>query len=204
MYWKLNRLQFPVYNLGHGRRLAIWVQGCNLHCQGCINPELWPYSGGKNINLEQLTLSILELKEQFDGITITGGEPFQQYEQLITFCTFLKQKTTINILVFSGYTIDQLTKNHPDKLFLTCIDYLIDGPFQQRNSEKKALRGSSNQNFYTFESGKIIQSGIIAKGGKWSVSLDDDNRIFMAGIPGQNELPNLTERLMNTGIKMDF
>lgn len=204
MYWQLNRLQFPVYNLGYGRRLAIWVQGCSLGCKGCINPELWKVSGGKSIHLEQLAALLLPEIKQFDGITITGGEPFHQYEQLIAFCSFLKQKTDTNILVFSGYTIEQLIENHPDNLFLSCIDHLVDGTFQQGLGEKNSLRGSSNQNFFTFESGKIIQTEPFAKTGKWSINVENGQMIFMAGIPGEDEMTKLKENLMKTGIKTSF
>jgi anaerobic ribonucleoside-triphosphate reductase activating protein len=204
MYWQLNRLQFPVYNLGHGRRFAIWVQGCSLGCKGCINPELWKVSGGKNISLEQLAASLLPEIKQFDGVTITGGEPFRQYEQLIAFCTFLKQKSATNILVFSGYTINQLIENHPDNLFLSCIDHLVDGPYLPSHGEKNSLRGSSNQNFFTFENGKIIRTEPFANTGKWSIHVENEEMIFMAGIPGEDEMKKLKENLMKTGIKTSF
>jgi len=204
MYWQLNRLQFPVYNLGPGKRLAIWVQGCSLGCKGCINPELWESLGGKKIHLQQLAASLLPVISQFDGITITGGEPFRQYEQLIAFCSFLKQKLNINILVYSGFTIDQLIENHPDKIFLSCIDHLVDGPYLQNHGEKNSLRGSSNQNFFTFESGKIIQTEPFAKTEKWSINVENEQTIFMAGIPGEDEMKRLKERLMKTGIKTNF
>lgn len=204
MYWKLNRLQFPVYNLGPGRRLALWVQGCSLRCTGCVNPELWPAAGGRKINLEQLAVAILDVSASYDGITITGGEPFDQYEPLIAFCSFLKQKKDINILVFSGYTINQLIEKFPDKLFLNCINHLIDGPYLHQLNVKKTLRGSSNQNFYTFESGKINPSGAVAENSKWSINIDEDNRVFMAGIPGKDDLQNLRASLSKTGINLDF
>lgn len=204
MYWQLNRLQFPVYNLGTGKRLAIWVQGCNLGCKGCINPELWPVSGGRSLDLEQFIISILPEINQFDGITITGGEPFQQYEQLVAFCTFLRQKSDINILVFSGYTINELIENHPDKLFLSCIDNLVDGRYIQGHPEKNAIKGSSNQNIYTFESGKIKESEPLMNDGKWSFIVDHEKTIFMAGIPRMGEMQRIKERLSKTGIKIDF
>ncbi|HGG57662.1 MAG TPA: 4Fe-4S cluster-binding domain-containing protein, partial [Nannocystis exedens] len=32
---------------GPGRRFALWVQGCSLHCPGCCNPELFAAAGGQ-------------------------------------------------------------------------------------------------------------------------------------------------------------
>jgi anaerobic ribonucleoside-triphosphate reductase activating protein len=204
MYWQLNRLQFPVYNLGFGKRLAIWVQGCNLGCEGCINPELWTASGGRSLDLEQFVISILPAINLFDGITITGGEPFQQYGQLIAFCTFLKQKTNINILVFSGYTLEELVEKYPDKLFLSCINQLVDGRYIHGHGEKNTIRGSSNQKIYTFESGKIQRSEKIMNNSKWSFVMDQEKKVFMAGIPGKGQIQRIKERLSKTGIKIEF
>ena len=37
----LDRILYPVTSLGPGKRLCIWVSGCNARCEGCANPELW-------------------------------------------------------------------------------------------------------------------------------------------------------------------
>lgn len=46
MNWRLNKIQYPVYNLGPGRRVGIWVQGCDLGCEGCVNQTLWGRGAG--------------------------------------------------------------------------------------------------------------------------------------------------------------
>ena len=35
------RILYPVEVLGPGKRIGIWVCGCNRRCKGCSNPELW-------------------------------------------------------------------------------------------------------------------------------------------------------------------
>lgn len=204
MYWRLNRLQYPVYNLGPGKRLAVWVQGCSLGCAGCINPELWPAAGGKNIQPEQLAIGLLPAVHQLNGITITGGEPFEQYEPLIAFCTLIKQKINTNILVFSGYTLHELMEAHPDKLFLQCIDYLVDGRYIEGHSEKYTLKGSPNQKIYTFENGKIMEIKTLTNSKKWSFAANCEKTIFMAGIPGEGEMQKIKEELGKTGININF
>jgi anaerobic ribonucleoside-triphosphate reductase activating protein len=43
-----------------------------------------------------------------DGITISGGEPFEQPEALIALLSALRKRTSIDILVYSGYPIESL------------------------------------------------------------------------------------------------
>ncbi len=54
MPWQLNRIQYPVNNLGNGKRIGIWVQGCSLSCKGCISQTLQNQKGGNQVNIEQL------------------------------------------------------------------------------------------------------------------------------------------------------
>ena len=204
MYWKINRIQFPVYNLGPGKRLAIWVQGCSLACKGCINPELWTENGGKNIEIASLASSILTIKNHFDGITITGGEPFEQYNALVAFGSFIKMKSILNILVYSGFTLEELTKKFPDKLFMNSLDYLIDGRYERDFAVSDNIRGSSNQNFYTFEGGKSTKANNQFFDGKWSLNVTKANQIFMAGVPKKDDIKNLTQHLKYSGIKLEI
>lgn len=216
MYWQLNRIIFPVYNLGPGKRIAIWVQGCSQACPGCISPDLWNWEKGREVDVLSLASGIIENAEQFDGITITGGEPFDQYEAFVSFASFIKLKSDLEILVFSGYTLEELIKKFPDKLFTKCLDYLIDGPFIQELQEDKNLRGSTNQKMYRFEvSAKAdlsVLDGEISihpvdfrdTAGKWSLMLDEKNDVFMTGIPKSGDFEFITSQLKNTGIKFEL
>jgi len=216
MYWQLNRIIYPVYNLGPGKRLAIWVQGCSRLCLGCISPDLWNSEKGSEVDVLSLASSILENAEQFDGITITGGEPFEQYEALISFSSFIKLKSDLEILVFSGYVLDELIEKHPDRLFTKCMDYLIDGPFVQELQEDKNLRGSTNQKMYRFEvsaqSDKSLSGSEVSihpvdfrkTANKWSLMLDEKNDVFMTGIPKSGDFDFITKQLRNTGINIEL
>ncbi len=204
MFWKLNRIQFPVYNLGPGKRLAIWVQGCHLACEGCINPELWNENGGKNINIETLAAGILKIENAFDGLTITGGEPFEQYEALVAFCSYIKLKSSLNILVFTGFRMDELIGKFPDMLFSHALDYLVDGRFVRSLAESDNIKGSSNQNFYTFENGKYAVGNHLTFSGKWSLNVSKSNEVFMAGIPKKDDINALIAHLSGSGINLKF
>ena len=204
MNWRLNKIQYPIYNLGEGKRIGIWVQGCNLACKGCVNKTLWSNKGGKNISVIDVFNWVVLIQNDFDGITISGGEPFLQYEQLISFLHLVKTKTDLNVHCFSGYYLNELEENFPDKLFLKYIDTLVDGRYIEEQHEETNIKGSSNQTFYRIIDGvaKKNPNPIVSK--KWSVNISNDNRINMAGIPKKNELRNLCNELAEVGIQKTF
>ena len=204
MHWRLNRIQYPIYNLGPGKRIGIWVQGCSIRCRGCISPSLWTTQNGNNVDIEYLVSQISKIYDQFDGITITGGEPFDQYESLIAFTAFIKKKTELNIYVFSGYLLEELTVKFNDRLFMSTIDYLMDGRYIAGKHDNNNIRGSNNQNLYQFENGGPILLDEYFESRQWSVYLSEDNRLFMSGIPKDNDLSTIKEHLENTGINMEL
>ena len=106
---RLHSLAYPVTALGPGRRLAMWVSGCSLNCRGCISPELQSPKSGKDITTERLLDHILSLQESLDGLSLTGGEPFEQASALSVLLEDLRQqRPDWNILAFSGYPLSMI------------------------------------------------------------------------------------------------
>ena len=82
----------PVNNLGPYLRSGIWVQGCNHQCHGCIVPESWDVNnGGEVISVEAMAEWILT-QSDIEGITISGGEPFQQPKALCLLIDLIHQE----------------------------------------------------------------------------------------------------------------
>ncbi|MFM7667068.1 MAG: 4Fe-4S single cluster domain-containing protein [Bacteroidota bacterium] len=204
MNWQLNKIQYPVYNLGEGKRIGIWVQGCTLACDGCINEMIWTKKKGKAVAIYDLYQYIDSISEDFDGITISGGEPFQQYEQLIAFSYLIKTRTKLNIHCFTGYEIKELEDLFPDKLFLQYIDSLVDGRYLKELHSNNNLVGSSNQKTYRIKNGKAKLSTRQKGINKWSLSVTKDGTIYMAGIPKEKEIETIENRLSNVGFPKKF
>ena len=204
MKWQINKIQFPVYNLGEGKRIGIWVQGCSLHCKGCVNQTLWKKEGGASIEVLDIFNWLLQIQNDYDGITISGGEPFQQYHQLITFLHLIKTKTSLSVHCFSGYYLNELCELYPDKLFLNYIDTLVDGRYLEEHHDDRNNKGSSNQKIYFIKNGvPVIFEGFIPST-QWSLHVDPDKRIYMAGIPKKNELNKITDELNKIGFPIKF
>lgn len=204
MNWQLNKIQYPVYNLGEGKRIGIWVQGCTLACDGCINEMIWSKKKGKAVAIYDLYQYIDSISENFDGITISGGEPFQQYEQLIAFSYLIKTRTKLNIHCFTGYEIKELEDLFPDKLFLQYIDSLVDGRYVKALHSNNNLVGSSNQKTYRIKNGKAKLSTRQKGSNKWSMSVTKDGTIYMAGIPKEKEIETIENHLSNVGFPKKF
>ncbi len=204
MNWKLNRIQYPVYNLGRGKRIGIWVQGCTLECKGCISTPLQNTKEGKYIEIEYLINEISKVKEHFSGISITGGEPFQQYQQLITFCAYIKQYTDLEIYVFTGYYLNDLYNLFPDKLFAKYIDYLTDGRYEQDKHDDRNVRGSTNQSLYSFENEKAVKQEEYFMSNEVGLKIDEDNQVFLSGIPKKGELDELSKSLKAVGFDLNW
>ena len=116
---------------GPGIRNVVWFQGCSLGCSGCFNPLTHDPAGGNVIPVNSLAALLLAPSFPCDGITISGGEPFQQPEALLSLLQLLREKNSPPVLVFSGYPEAVL---RGDELFSAClghIDALICGPFRQ-------------------------------------------------------------------------
>ena len=66
---------------GPGNRACIWVQGCTIKCPGCAVPWTWNLDEGIEVDVKNLTQSILNIPN-IEGVTFSGGEPFLQAKQL--------------------------------------------------------------------------------------------------------------------------
>lgn len=141
---------------GEGIGVALFIQGCPIHCKGCFNPETWDFNGGKNFTQkEESQLYQLLNKDYIVRCSILGGEPLvednlKQLNRIL--CTIKSNWPDKKIWIWTGYTWDELQERRknsfPDKLFITFkySDYLIAGPFIEEEKDLTLLwRGSRNQ-----------------------------------------------------------
>lgn len=66
---------------GPGLRFVVFLQGCNLKCKCCHNPDTWNMKGEKTFTPEEIVKKALNYREYFGekgGITLSGGEPLLQ------------------------------------------------------------------------------------------------------------------------------
>ena len=139
----LSHCQYPTRGLGYGRRVGIWLQGCSIHCPGCIVPETWETAPKHNVTLPWLLNELLEWLNEADGVTISGGEPFDQPLALLSLVSALRTLCFGDILVYSGYPWRKLETEH--NAVVRRVDVVASEPFVAARHTGMPLVGSANQ-----------------------------------------------------------
>lgn len=197
----ISRLHFPVTTLGPGRRIGIWLQGCSIRCPGCISADTWDANKGR-ATVEGVMAHLAQWLPQAEGITISGGEPFEQPEALVALLVALRNTTPADILVYSGKPIEQLTPvlRHAAGL----IDALVSDPFDLEAAHTLPLRGSDNQRLHLLTALGIdrfsaYQPPCKAQDKSLDVMFDPDGSVWFAGIPQRGDFLRLQEILIKQG-----
>jgi anaerobic ribonucleoside-triphosphate reductase activating protein len=129
---------------GPGLRYAVYVQGCNLDCAGCHNPQTHDANGGYDMAVSDI-VSEISANPLLDGLTISGGEPFLQVKPLTELARSVRTMG-LNVWVYSGYTYEQILDDTAKRPLLEQTDVLVDGPFELSQRSLNLLwRGSANQ-----------------------------------------------------------
>ena len=143
---QIDRALFPITTLGPNKRLGIWTVGCPHKCYNCSNPELWDADESKEVKVADIVTRILPYKDRIEGVTITGGDPFFQADELYELLVLLRKSGFKDILVYTGYSINELRGRYKNILLL--IDVLIDGPYIDSLNHNVGIMGSSNQHIH--------------------------------------------------------
>lgn len=141
---------------GEGVRVTLFVSGCRIHCKGCFQKQTWDFDFGQKFTIDTEKEIIEALKPSYiAGLTILGGEPFEEENQEVL-APFLEKINTLfptkNIWCFTGYNLENdllIGKNKYTKFtqkMLDNIDVLVDGPFiEEKKNLMLQFRGSENQ-----------------------------------------------------------
>ena len=98
---------------GPGIRMVVFLQGCNLKCLYCHNPDTIALKGGEEFTIEELVRRACNLKTYFGntgGITISGGEPLLQSKNLYPLFKALKQEGIHTNIDTNGSVFNQDVK----------------------------------------------------------------------------------------------
>lgn len=91
---KINSFQSLGAVDGPGVRFVVFMQGCNIRCKYCHNPETWEIDDGKDYSYNEVYNNIIKYKNYIydrGGITFSGGEPLLQAKELLPLFIKLKE-----------------------------------------------------------------------------------------------------------------
>lgn len=203
----LNKAHYPVTTLGPGTRAGIWTQGCTIGCAGCVSQDTWAADPATSVDIDALLGWLSSLPEPLDGITVSGGEPFQQPRALAALLQGVdawraSQDRPVDILVYSGYSLSRLRREHP--YILGECDAVVTGPYIERlNRPGLRWRGSANQRVTALtELGRerYPEPDEPAAGPPSMQVSVEGGRIWFIGIPSRGDMDRLDDRLRRAGI----
>jgi anaerobic ribonucleoside-triphosphate reductase activating protein len=192
---------------GPGERAVVWFQGCDLRCRGCFNPTSHPFGRDRDKRVEEVAEWVLAC-QGIEGLTFSGGEPFQQAGDLRHLCEYIKlRQPDFSIGVFSGHTLRELVRGRwhwkapgndawikGDPALFIAIKQLLDfgvfGRFRQNMvCNDKPLCGSRNQEVVLF-SDRYSPCDLVAQGFEVTISGDGGSTII-TGFPPASILQRL-------------
>jgi anaerobic ribonucleoside-triphosphate reductase activating protein len=206
----LNRAHYPVTTLGPGVRAGIWTQGCTIGCRGCASRDTWEADPSRLVDVEQLVGWLAGLAG-LQGLTITGGEPFQQLDALAALLRAVRewageQQRVLDILVYSGYTRGALARRPGTARVLAMCDAVITGPYIDRLNPGGPWRGSANQQLIILSELGQERFGHAQAAAEREKRLQvscDGRRVWLIGIPARGDLDQLERELSCRGLTLE-
>lgn len=98
---------------GPGVRFVIFMQGCNMRCKYCHNPDTWNINGGEEMTADEILQKAVRYRSYWGadgGITVSGGEPLLQIEFLTD---LMKKAKNLGIHTTIDTSGSPFTRNEP-------------------------------------------------------------------------------------------
>lgn len=142
--WSVKTAGPSPYN---NERTELFLLGCRKAiegnpCKGCFNSSTWDNSKAQWSHNIELMAEHINNNAPNKYITIGGGEPTDQIDNLILLCKELKEKYGFHIMIYTWRSLKAMLKNdsqgiHIENLdiktkeLLKYIDIVVDGEFKQ-------------------------------------------------------------------------
>lgn len=205
----INKAHFPVTVLGPGRRIGLWLQGCSIGCKGCVSQDTWARDPGREMAVARLLTWCRQTSGGvLDGVTISGGEPFDQAAALGDLLDALNgwrasARLDFDILCYSGYPLTRLQKKHAR--LLRKLDALIPEPYLDHQPLTHLWRGSANQPLVLLSERGRSRFAAYAdapadNAGKRMQAMVDGDRVWYVGIPARGDMAALEASCQQRGL----
>lgn len=150
------------------KRTEVFLAGCRMAlsghpCPGCFNVDLWDEKYFPEVSVDDLFCDIKEAGNKF--VTIVGGEPLDQFDELVRLMALLR-KHGYHVVLITHYTMEVISLKFSD--VLEHANVIIDGCYDARKRIFDEVDipgvthviGSENQGFWHKESNDWIRLNI--------------------------------------------
>ena len=137
---------------GPGVRCVIFMQGCNMRCKYCHNPETWTLSTGEKQTAEEIFSKALKYRpywKEKGGITVSGGEPLLQKE-FVTELFALAKKENVHTAIDTSGSAFSLIDSEKFKPLINLTDLVILDIKAMNKELHENLTGHTNENILDF------------------------------------------------------
>jgi len=128
---------------GPGIRLVFFLQGCNFKCLYCANPDTIEMKSGKTLSVEEVLQMARNQRPYFGkkgGVTVSGGEPLLQAQELIPVFRALKEDGFNTCIDTNGAALSVSVKDLMEYTDLVLLDIK-----QMDEKAHKRIAGAKNQ-----------------------------------------------------------
>lgn len=204
----LNKAHFPVRALGPGTRIGLWFQGCSIRCRGCCSQDTWELDASRAIDVAAVISWCLQSRPtKVDGITITGGEPFDQPEALLLLLKSLVafRKAGGDLLLYSGYPAKRLKADFAEHL--RYVDAYVAEPYVLNRPANSGVAGSKNQKLTVRSTRrKVVERYLVweKRGAERQIQVQaHSNAIWFIGVPRAGDLERMRAYCETQGLTFD-
>lgn len=208
---ELNKAHWPVTVLGPGRRIGLWLQGCSIGCKGCVSQDTWARDPATRIPVADVVAWCRKTSAgRCEGVTISGGEPFDQPAGLGALLRGLAawrraDGLDFDVLCYSGYPLRALERRHAALLAL--VDALVPEPYVDGLPLERLWRGSANQPLVPLsERGHLRYDAYVDApadaGGKRMQVAVEGGRVWMIGIPDRGDMDAMETLCASRGLAL--
>ena len=147
LYGKINSVLSSSNLDGPGIRVVVFMQGCNLRCKYCHNPETQCLDGGTEVSVSELVEKVLRYKVYLGkdgGLTISGGEPLLQLDFICEVFKAIKANGLTTCIETAGQYSGRLSDRHHKLIELLGVtDHIYcDVKFKNSQLYKEHTKGS--------------------------------------------------------------
>ena len=190
-----------VHGLGPGRRVVLWVRGCTIGCRNCMTKELW--ASGTAEPIHQLVERVLHPLQTHDGLTISGGEPFEQAVAVAELIALLRRELPLlHVFCYSGFTLKSLLLREDSQGLLNLVNCLMDGPYNGALPQSKPWRGSDNQNLHVLR-GPPMDANDETTLRHLQIQPVSVDRVRLIGIPKKGDIDKIAVALAERGLMLE-
>lgn len=188
---------------GPGVRSVVWVAGCHRRCPGCIKPEWFDFTAGRPMAVETIAELLLGVAGT-DGVSFSGGEPFEQAAALAVLARRLRASGR-TVLVYTGYRHEVLRDGvvPAHRELLEATDILIDGEYRADVGGAGGWRGSANQRVLSLspEGHRALQADSAMGLPRRDVQVEvTEEKLRVTGCPDPGFMQRLVDELSSRGI----